>query len=351
MFALWDSSVAFSIENVKRPDGLRHVTIHDTLKEDGACIFLHGVAIEKYKGTFFSDWGNNWGIENSVTEVLRGKRSKDALVWTDPEQISPKDVPFAVSHGVYMASGGQLRTLAAHFYGGSALENFGGLRCDSFLLDEQCKNWISEGTVIDNFWPLTRPLRMGNGNYIMGGCDAHWRGAIAVSEGSNPLQWRNFSLDVDGKVYTEATCWVFEKQVVVIMRNETDLTNGIYNAAVAVSEDWGETFSPCCITNLPMANSKPFGGHLSDGRSYLVYNYPLRGKNDRSCLLLALTRPNERKLSAVYELDRWDGGLAYPYAIEEDGQLYVTYSARCSSAAQGLNLNDARLAIVPLSAT
>lgn len=350
MFALWDEKIPFAIEKIQRPEGIEHITIHDTFEEEGACIFLHGVAIEKFHGTYFANWGNNWGIENSVTEVLRGKRSRDGRIWKQLEQISPPGVPYGVSHGVYWRRGDQLRTLAAHFLGGDVFASFGGLRCDSFLWDEKADKWLEEGTVADNFWPLCPPVKMDNGNYIMAGCDKNWRAAVAISQGENTDKWCNISLHVGEKVYTEAACWVCGSRITVLMRNETDLRDGVFTAAVAVSEDFGESFGPCVPSNLPMANSKPFAGRLCDGRGYLVYNYPLRGKYDRGCLLLALTRPGEEQLSSVFELERWDGGLAYPYAIEADGRLYVTYSARCARAEQGLNLNDARLAVVPLSA-
>ena len=117
-----------------------------------------------------------------------------------------------------------------------------------------------------------------------------------------------------------------------------------------------------------MARSKPFGGTLSTGQHYLIYNARITGLPRRNALLIAVTRPNEltplRKVWKIIEgnqaellpelkrigekvevnekshpeatkelpgaelpaskaeIHEW----AYPEAVEKDGVLYVVFS-------------------------
>jgi hypothetical protein len=69
-----------------------------------------------------------------------------------------------------------------------------------------------------------------------------------------------------------------------------------------------------------------------------------------------VTRPGEKQFRRVFRIRdaKHDGpgeshekaALAYPYAIEHDGRLFVAYS---NSGGRGGNRNSAELAVVPLS--
>ena len=98
------------------------------------------------------------------------------------------------------------------------------------------------------------------------------------------------------------------------------------------------------MTDLPMIDSKPYAGKLSDGRSYLICSCAedISGRNP---LTIALTKPGGDKFSEIYRIDE-GGVLSYPYAIENAGKLYVVYS----SSVILNNQNDAKLAVINLDA-
>lgn len=87
----------------------------------------------------------------------------------------------------------------------------------------------------------------------------------------------------------------------------------------------------------------------------------------RSPLTIALSRPGEMAFSQVLVIrhalfpegpgeSHQNAALAYPYAIEHDGKLYVGYSnsgggvGREGKGRQLWNNNSAEMAVIPLSA-
>src|SRR5690606_33882132 len=108
-------------------------------------------------------------------------------------------------------------------------------------------------------------------------------------------------------------------------------------ALVAYSSDFGRTWTKSTPSNLPMATSKPYAGTLSSGENYLICTTTANTGKRRAPLTIALTRPGESTFSKVLVIrhsllpegpgeSHKNAGLAYPYAIEHDGQLYVGYS-------------------------
>ena len=111
-------------------------------------------------------------------------------------------------------------------------------------------------------------------------------------------------------------------------------------------------------SNLPMATSKPAAGTLSTGQRYLVCTTAAENGGKRTPLTIAVSRAGEERLSQVFVIRKSQNpghpgesadylGLAYPYAIEHDGKLYVGYS---NNGGRRGNYNSAELAIIPLSA-
>jgi hypothetical protein len=106
-----------------------------------------------------------------------------------------------------------------------------------------------------------------------------------------------------------------------------------------------------------MAGSKPYAGVLSTGQRYLVCTTTADSGNRRSPLTIAVSRPGEAVFSGIYRIrDAVHDGpgesgpecrLSYPYAVEQNGKLYVIYS---NCGGRGGNRNSAELAIIPLDA-
>lgn len=360
MFPLMKQEIDWA--RLKRPDDVAYYRVFDTIRERGCGHFLHGVAVEEFEGRLAVCFAFNEGDENSVTERLMVCWSPDGgHSWTRPERIG---VPasHADSHSVFLVRGGELWCFGPRFYGlgappltakGRQAIHFRDLRMQAWRYAQG--EWQEMGVVGGDFWPLGRPELMEDGNYLIPGCDEYWMGAVAVSQGQDLTRWEIVKLDTGGEVFTEAGAWIQGRKVLAVLRNQSVPTQGRYHAAVALSEDFGRSFSQCQLSNLPMATTKPFCGRLSDGRPYLVFNQSVEGApHDRSRMILGVGEPGEMAIRRAWLLDEgaeYQGrrlGLSYPYARQAGGTLYVAYSYE-SEPGKG-NHNDAMLAALDVSA-
>ena len=129
-------------------------------------------------------------------------------------------------------------------------------------------------------------------------------------------------------------------------------------ALVAVSDDYGRTWTKSLPSNLPMATSKPYTGTLSTGQRYLVCTTTADTGGRRAPLTIAVGRAGENGFRKIFRIRNAEdsagpgdsnarASLSYPYAVERDGQLYVGYS---NSGGRRGNHNSAELAIIPVAA-
>ena len=349
------------LNTLTRPANIAYHCVFDTVRETGRPNFLHGPAVEAWQGRLAVCFAFNAEAENSATEELLVRWSgDDGDTWTKAERIAPPS-RHAHSHSVFLPREDGLWCFGPCFDGtgeppltskGHRMIRFVNLQMEAWRYDGA---WRPAGVVAGDFWPLSRPVRMENGSWLLAGCDGQWYAAVAVSRGDDLTRWDVARPDTRGEVFTEAGAWVRGGEVLMVMRNQSVLTDGRYHAAIALSRDYGRSFEPCELTNLPMATTKPFCGRLDDGRVFMVFNASLDGApNDRSLMLLGIGPADGFALDRLFLLDegaRTPEGrrlaLSYPYAAQIGGKLYVSYS--CESApGTRYNHNDAMLAVVNL---
>ena len=350
---------------LKRPDNIEYHRVFDTVRETGAPHFLHGVAVERWQSRLAVCFAYNDQAENSVTEQLLVRWSDDdGKSWTKAERIAPLS-SHANSHSVFLAAEDALWCFGPRFKGlgeppltskGYRMIHFAGLQMEAWRFDDG--NWEPMGVVTDDFWPLSAPVRMDNGNWLLAGCDTHWYAAIAISHGDDLLHWDVVKPDTGGEAFTEAGAWTRGSDVLMVMRNQSLETAGRFHAVVARSNDFGRSFAPCEVSNLPMATTKPFCGRLNDGRPFMVFNASLdHAPHDRSLLLMGLgDEVGSFSLDRLFIIDEGavtkEGRrlrLPYPYARQLGNRLYICYSYE-SMPGTGGNHNDAMLSIVGLAA-
>lgn len=348
---------------IRRPASIRYHRLYDTVAETGSPHFLHGVSITPWQSRLCACFAYNDRDENSITEQLLIRWSDDdGHTWTPAQSILPS-APWANSHSVFLPQEDLLWCFGPRFLGlgqppitskGHQSIHFVDLQMEAWTFDG-C-TWHSVGIVASDFWPLSAPTPLSNGSWMIAGCNGQWSAALALSHGSDLSHWDVISPDTQGEIFTEASAWANGSDVLMVMRNQSVLTDGKFHAAAALSHDHGRTFSPCFLTDLPMATTKPFCGRLSDGRPYLVFNESIPDSPySRARLLLAIGAEHPFSLSHVYLVDeglpaaRGDRlALSYPYACQIGQRLYITYSYE-SAPGTGFNHNDAMLAVVDLS--
>jgi hypothetical protein len=166
-------------------------------------------------------------------------------------------------------------------------------------------------------------------------------------------------------MWGESTVLLFGNEVLNIARYIGDKPV----ALASISKDYGRTWTESEPSNLPMAASKPFSGTLSSGHSYLICTTTGNSGNERYPLTIALAEPGSREFSRIYVIRhaKFPEGpgeshpralLAYPYAVEHEGRLYVAYSnkggevgrARTPDNKEIPNSNSIELAVIPLDA-
>ena len=314
-----------------------------------------------HKGRLWASYGTNRGKENTPTEEAHVRVSDDGgKTWGAVQVVAKGGNGQGFSHGALASHGGVLWCFAA------AISNkCANTQTYAFTLDEALGRWTAHGAVIgDEFWPMQGPVKMANGNWLMGGLHIGVRGsgdrsrpAVAISRGDDFTRW-DVSIVNEGEVprcWGEATADVWGPCVTLTMRPGWGANPSV--AYVATSADYGRTWTPLKATNLPLATSKPFTGILSTGQRYVISQTTADGGKRRHPLTIAVSRPGEWAYSRVYLIrpavfpegpgeSHPKAALAYPYAVEHAGKLYVAYS---NGGGRGGNRNSAELAVIPVS--
>lgn len=318
--------------------------------------WLHGAAICWHKDRLYASFGHNRGRENTATEVVNGRISRDGgRTWGPLFSIDGGDSSNpAVSHGVFLSHAGRL--WAFH---GSFQDRMRGVHTVAYVLDETNDLWQPQGPAArDGFWPCQAPVPMQDGNWIMAGIsvDGGYGGtddpaAVAISDGDDLSHWDVVKIPKPAslEIWGESAIIVDGSEVVLVSRWRRPI------ALASTSGDYGRTWTEIRESNLPMAASKPYTGILSNGQRYLICTTTADCGNRRSPLTIAVSRPGERLFTRIFRIrdaiqegpgeSHADCRLSYPYAVEYQGSLYVVYS---NDGARGANRNSAELAVIPL---
>jgi hypothetical protein len=176
--------------------------------------------------------------------------------------------------------------------------------------------------------------------------------AVAISHGEDFTKWDFVLIPApEGiKMWGESGIIVDGADVLSIARYGAKAL-----ALISRSTDHGRTWTTSAESNLPMAQSKPCAGLLSNGQRYLVCTTAASNGGRRAPLTIAVSKPGETLLSKVFVVrhaESSSGGessaqvaLSYPCATEHEDKLYVGYS---NNGGRGANLNSAELAVIPI---
>lgn len=367
---IWDENVALPpADEIPVLEEVRFEVIKPWEFEKDGYRFLHGVAPAFHGDRLFASFGHNQGGENTETEEARYRVSEDeGRSWSEVQTIDAGEEPdLAVSHGVFLSHEGTLWAFHGSYRG-----TMQGIHTRAYRLDEATGGFEKLGVVIEGgFWPMQEPLRMDDGNWIMAGISAGVYGknkvnpaAVAISHGDDFTKWDLVVIPPDEGLtgmWGESTVIVDGPRVINLARYGDEA-----RALVATSDDHGRTWTPSRPSNLPMVTSKPYAGTLSTGQRYLVATTTADSGKRRAPLTIAVSKPGGTTFSRVFTIRPalFPGGpgesherasLAYPYAIEHDGHLYVGYSnnggnvGRIGEGRELWNNNSAELAVIPLS--
>ncbi|MBQ2614837.1 MAG: exo-alpha-sialidase [Clostridia bacterium] len=347
MYQVWNEKAYLpQISELKRLE-VGGTTIKPFEPEKDGYVFMHGVALVKFKGRMYCAWAHNRVEENSDDEEVNYAVSDDdGKTWSKCIQgnFNPED-GVAVSHGAFLVHDEKLYFFAPQFKGQLGAEM---MKSCAYVFDESVEKFVYAGVCLeDRFWPMCEPVLMENGNYIMPGIyvasdymSPDNAAAVAISRGSDVLHWDMVKIGraEDVRVWGECTVVVDGSFCKLYCREHSVKNKALY----AESLDFGKTWSEMNLSNLPMIGSKPYAGTLSKGQNYLICSCAA-DIHERDILTIAVTKKGEDKFSKIYCIDE-GAYVSYPYAIELDGKLYVAYSW----SLEGLNRNKAKLAVIDI---
>ncbi len=357
---VWDPTVPFpSHEDMKEPKVF--TTVKVTEAKEGGYYYLHEATIAFHKGKFFAGWANHKTRETGDwNELVRGAVSDDGLHWSEPKTWAAAPSAGSESHNhplIYDHNG----TLYGFFV---CWDKDHHPVTEIYIYNDETEEWEHKpGHAIQDFVPFSAPQKNEDGDYVIGG-ENHWDdAAVIISHGEDFLNWDKVVVPRPKELILlfpeSATVYYGHNHFRVICRTYNGwhpmrkLENyKMETAPTAESFDGGRTWTTLKLSNLPLCESQPVGGRLSDGRSFVVFNSLEEG---RRLLEIALTKPGETLFTSVYKIRHAsfprirlfenDKGhetqLAYPKTLELNGNLYIIYS-------QGKE--DCAMTIIPLDA-
>ena len=344
-------------ENVKLPNKSdlellksERITIKPFEPNKDGYVFLHGVALAMFKGRMYCAWAHNKIRENSEDEEVNYSISDDnGRTWSKYILGNfASENGGAVSHGAFLVHDDALYFFAPQFKGQLGKEM---IKMNAYVFDEANEKFHYLGVALDErFWPMCEPILMENGNYIMAGIYVgsdynapENTAAVAISHGSDLMHWDMVKLEyAEGvKVWGECSVIANGSHIALYCREHSKKFKALYSQ----STDYGKSWSKLDLSNLPMIESKPYAGTLSNGRRYLICSMA-EDITSRNPLTIAITEPHDDKFCKLLCIDSGieQSALSYPYAIEWDNKLYVAYSF----STEGYNRNSAELAIIDL---
>jgi hypothetical protein len=350
LFPLWDERVPFpAFDEMPDLDIVTHVSVEKA--QPGGYHYLHESAIAWHHDVLYVCWANHRLSEVNVKdELIRGRRSADGGFTWEPARIwvqAPWGGGESFNHPVLSSNQERLWGFFTRWE---------AERPDTEVctLDEATGRWESTGARIPGFLPFRPPMKMGDGNWILGGELFWYESAVAISRGDDFTAWDVVQIPRPEEIrllFPETALTDQGDRLVAMCRPHQAQT-----APVSVSEDCGRTWTPLRLSNLPLAASQPYCSRLSTGQHYLITDNLEQG---RALLQIAVTRPGGREFCRVWKLRHqqypkvrvfggWGEGSrveqptewSYPAAVEHDGKLYISYT-------QGKE--DCVLSIVPVS--
>lgn len=359
---LWDAGVKYpALEDIEDLSVVTHVAVERAQK--GGYHYLHETAVAWHHGQLHMGWANHRTHEDNILdELIRGRVSADGgFTWSGAWTFVEPSAGGAQSynHPVLFSDGGKLWGFFTAWYHGPAWET-SRPATEIFQLDEATRQWKPAGNAIEGFIPFQPPMKLRDGNWIMGGEDFWYDAAVAISAGDDLGTWQMVRIPKEAGIdlrFPETALLEFGERLVAICR-----PRGVTSAPIAESRDGGRTWTALRLSNFPLSGSQPCAGALGTGQKFLITNHAEAG---RAMLTIAVTRPGGELFERVWKIRhqqfprrrlfpgaKFEGQeifnslgkpteWSYPSAVEHEDRLYVSYTH---------GKEDGVLSIIPVSA-
>ena len=260
-FSVWDPDVEFPApENMRDPEIITQVEIERAV--EGEWHYLHEASITWHKGLFYTAWANSRKFENfNHDEIIRGKTSKDGLTWSEVKVWMEAPALGATSFNcpLLFSTGEKLYGFFVAWYGEEHRPT-----TEIFVFNEEKQVFEHQpGRGLKWFLPFGRPQKLPNGNWMISGEDYWWQSCVAISKGDDFLSWEMHR--IPNPEHKEEGAFTLRFPESATYRDGDRLVNFCrpdnryepFVAPVAVSFDWGESWSEMELSNFAHARSQP----------------------------------------------------------------------------------------------
>ena len=329
-----------------KPEGMKVSVVQ---RADQEFPFLHDTMVAPLLGKLFMAWYNCSEAEIVGRTVVRGRWSGDGgASWSEPEVVA-EDLTGAGLHYVPVTFQEYEGRAWAYVTVMESHDRPVGYVCMVYQDGTWRRAGEGEKPVLIN----TLPTENSRGGLMAAGRIAANKGelplipVVLLAERGAPAGWRIQKLPgswLEGEYpfpYPETALIPGNRCVTAVVRGED-------RAWAFFSTDQGERWSGPVDVELPVAGSKMYGGALSDGKEYFIYNQK-NEKKDRSRLVMAVRTSGD--FSRLYLLrDGYDSMLDagpywhYPCACEKEGMLYIS----CTASAEEGNVRHGILMRIPV---
>lgn len=346
---LWKKGSQPDYRNVPKLQNIGSYEICDVVEQFGGENFMHGISIEMYKGELYASYAYNAVKENTYGEQCFWQKSTDGgKTWTDPKEIKAHTTGRSASHGVFFAHSDSLYYMlpAVDFTTGAWV-----ITCELFKFNDEKQDWNYVSDIASGFWPNCAPQKTSEGWIVSGGS-----GLVYRSNGDDiESPWTKIKIQLTLKA-SETSCAVSGDNILLIARPKvaTYETSSLgkdttrFKLVVSKSTDGGKSFSSYDYSDIVASPSRTYSGFLSDGRMYVIFNQDYERAESRNRLLIAVGEKGKMNLSKLYVVEEYTRPLSYPYAIEDNGILYIGYSKGVGTG-PNVNHNNEVVTLVPIS--
>jgi len=328
------------------PQGISYQSLYP---KDAAYPFLHDTALFQHQGRMILGWYNCTEGEICGDTRIRARWSEnEGNTWGEMETIaSSADQNL---HYVPVSFGADSKNLYAFVTRMSGWDECIGYE----ILKHTHTGWESIALRKEPLLFNTPAYPLVNGHFLMAGrmsgkgCVHPEIPMVAISEGKSllspfrpiplPGPWLQGEFPLE---FPETAVIVKGSRITAFVRGQTFQEGENWRPLRFTSEDYGNTWSPGCKTNLPAIGSKLFGGVLKNGLDYLIFsaeNDRMEQSEGRELLALAILSPDHSRILRHYRLldgKNQETGLlpewSYPCAMEYHNHLYIS----CTSGKKG----------------
>ena len=314
-----------------------HVVVSDVREAGG--VNQHNYLI-RHAGRFWVMWSDGPGVEDRVGQRVSFATSRDGLVWSKPQFLTPSPPnsgPDSPHYGTRTLEG--MRWISRGFwkrdkdlYALASLDEAAGffgpsLELHAFRLTDD-RTWEDVGVIADDTINNFPPKRLPTGGWMTSRRPHDYKqtGVQFLVGGVKAIDdWESFPVlgSSSELAAEEPLWWVLPDKNVMALFRDNRRSGYVYRS---FSTDNGRTWSRPTRTNFPDARSKLHGLRLADGRYVLVSN---SNPKKRDPLTIALSDDG----MVFTKLGYLVGGrhVDYPHVIEHEGHLLIAFAGKKQS--------------------